>query len=470
MLTIRHRDIIEREPHIVLGPLYLIAQLNRDGISVDFRDYQLCNYEELFTLDSFLSFCNNPSKIIGISVMANLLHFAILAAKALKERYPDRVIILGGVGPYGVEEKILTRFPFIDIIAYGEGERNISALVSALHYNRDLSEIKGIYYRMDGKIIKNPPSERITELDKMGLPAYYAIDYRKYSGCNIITSRGCPYLCSFCSVAPIWGRCPQFRRPESIVKEMVFLNREYGVELFLFQDEFFVNSRDRVIEFCRLLKASGLKNIMWKAFARINLTDERVLKEMGKAGCIEIRYGIESGSNKVLSRIKKGFTIEEAAGVVSKAIKFIPRVDTFFIWGFPFETIKDFYSTIFQMIHFRLIGTRVLPSLLCYLPQTDIYIEYKNIAKFEFYPYLLPEYMITGHELFDNGRLMVIEKYRDYYKFINEHPDIFTGFFQIDIENNILPKFELLKKHGFYSPSEVADAKTESCGAHSPRI
>ena len=471
MLVIKYVDSIERERHITLGPLYLASDLLKNGISVDFKDYQLYPGEDIFSIDNFLKFIGEPAKIVGISCMANLLHFAILCARAIKERYPDRKIILGGVGPFGVEERILKRFDWIDFIVYGEASENVIELIRAIYEQGDFSRIKGIYFRRDGEVIKTEPQPRKLDLDSAGLPAYQLIEYKSYEGHNMITSRGCPYKCTFCSVAPIWGRSPAFRTPENVVNEMVYLNREFGVRLFLFQDEFFLNSKERVIAFCENLRKSGMQNIYYKIFARVDLIDREVLRALAKTGCVEIRFGIESGSDDMLKRLKKGFTVEQANRSVSEALKYIPRVDTFFIWGFPFESMKDFSRTLFQMISYRMIGARILPSLICYLPQTDVYKELVGSHNFEFYGDILPEFVITGQEVCEGGRLRVTDEYKSQFDFIKSHPDIFTGFFQIDLENNILPKFNLLIKHGFYQNTLSAkNGERESCGGHSPRV
>ena len=115
MLLIRYGEETDRERHVPLGCLYLTRSLEDAGFSVDFRDYQLCGAEDPFDKAEFLNFLEDPAPLVGLSCMANLLPFTILAARELKARYPDRVIILGGVGPKAVEDKILSRFPWIDI-------------------------------------------------------------------------------------------------------------------------------------------------------------------------------------------------------------------------------------------------------------------------------------------------------------------------------------------------------------------
>ena len=120
MLFMRYGEQIERERHVPLGCLYLTAALERAGFTVDFRDYQLSEADDPFDVETFLAFVADPAPVVGLSCMANLLPFTLLAAQALKERYLDRKIILGGVGTKAVEDKVLNRFPWIDVIARGE--------------------------------------------------------------------------------------------------------------------------------------------------------------------------------------------------------------------------------------------------------------------------------------------------------------------------------------------------------------
>jgi radical SAM superfamily enzyme YgiQ (UPF0313 family) len=404
--------------------------------------------------------------------MANLLPFTILAAKALKAQYPDRTVILGGVGPKAVEDKILSRFPWIDIIARGEGELTGPALLAALHSNGDLSAVAGVSYRENGSVRHTPDRERIQDIDTIPFPAYGRIDLVRYEGYGMMTSRGCPSPCTFCSVAPVWDNRSYSRSPKSIVEEMKLLRQEASVDLFLFQDEFFVSGKKHVLAFCNELERSGLA-VQWKAFGRVNLTDGEMMKAMADCGCVELRFGIESGSEEILRRIKKGFTAEEAVEVISKAVGIFPRVDAFYIWGFPFETLGDFHQTLFQMVSFRMMGARILPSLLSFLPQTEIYREQPHESGLEFCPYLLPEFIFTGHEVLRGATIELPEKHRTYFDLVIENPDIFPGFFLSDVEGNVLPKLNLLREFGFYPQPEEhksADPSTESCGAHSPKV
>jgi len=485
MLFMRYGEEIERELHVPLGCLYLTRALEDAGFTVDFRDYQTCPTDDPFDLEAFLDFVKDPAPVIGLSCMANLLPFTLLAFEALRTRYPDRTLVLGGVGSKSVEDAILTRFPWLDVICRGESERSGVQLLAALGNGADLSDVPGISYRSNGSVRHNADALRIQDLDSIPFPAFEKIDLKAYAGYGMMTSRGCPYPCTFCSVAPVWNLESYSRSPANIVAEMAQLNREAGVDLFLFQDEFFVSGKRHVMEFCRELTRSGL-GVEWKAFGRVNLMDEEMMRAMADSGCVELRFGIESGSDRVLERIKKGFTSAQSLELIPKAVDLLPRVDAFYVWGFPFETMEDFNQSLFQMISFRMMGARILPSLLCLLPQTEIYKEWAPKTGLEFCPHLFPEFIFTGHEVCRGGSVELPKKHGRYFELILANPDIFPGFFHIDLKGNVEPKLRLLQEVGFYPvpegevlPDRVAGRgdfraaelpNAESCGAHSPRI
>ncbi len=469
MLFLRFGEEIEREAHVPLGCLYLTRALTDAGFAVDFRDYQMCESDDPFDMEVFLAFAADPAPIIGLSCMANLLPFTLQALKALRERYPDATLVLGGVGSKCVEAKILERFPSVDVICRGEGERTGPDLLAALRNGDDLAAIDGISYRANGQVRHNPDRARIGSLDDIAFPAFERIDLSRYAGYGMMTSRGCPYPCTFCSVAPVWNLESYSRTPASIVEEMRFLHETAGVEMFLFQDEFFVSSRQHVVDFCDELQRSGL-DIKWKAFGRVNLVDEAMMQQMADCGCLELRFGVECGSDRMLEKVKKGFTAAEVLDVIPKAIPIFPRVDVFYIWGFPFETMDDFHQTLFQMVSFRAMGARILPSLLSLLPQTEIYRQLQGCANLEFCPYLLPEFVFTGQEVYRDGVIELPDRHRNTFDLIQANADIFPGFFHVDVAGNVLPKLRMLQKFGFYpgGDSSPVEADPESCGAHSP--
>jgi radical SAM superfamily enzyme YgiQ (UPF0313 family) len=455
LLYIRLEGRIDYETHPPLGLLYLTAVLEQNGYCVDFVDYQILPRikpgDDPFDLDTALAWIGDTAGVVGFSCMANLLPFTLLVAQRFKQRHPEKIVLLGGVGPFGVESLILERFPWIDIVARGEAERTLPLLLKALPDAKQLAQVPGIFLRQpDGSIHYTGKPERILDLDALPLPAYHHLDMAAYDAFGMISSRGCPYACRFCSVAPVWDRRTTYRGHDSILAEIRLLHETYGVQTVLFQDEFFYSSEAKILDFCDRLQASGL-GVRWKCYGRVNLVSERAMRRMAETGCIQLRFGIESGSDRVLQRVVKGFRFSEALGAVTQALNIFPSVETFFIWGFPFEEMDDFYETALQMARFRQMGVTVLPSLLSLLPQTEIYREFRQGrygGGLTLAPELVPIYVVTGHEVVDTWNA-VPERYRPYYDFIGAHEEIFPGFFLFDHETNVRPKHKALREMGF---------------------
>ena len=471
MLFLRYYDEVEKELHVPLGCLYLTRALEDAGLEVDFRDYQLNTFDDPFDPERICEFLEDSADLVGVSVMANLLPFTLQALRVFAERNPQKTIVLGGVGPTAVQKKILQRFPWIDAVAHGEGDRMIVRLVEAFRRGEGFAQVPNLYWRADdGSIVVNEAMPRITDLDRIPFPAWHRIQLEQYEGYGVMSSRGCPYPCTFCSVAPVWGKTTYRRSNANILAEMTELKRRAGVDLFLFQDEFFVCTPPEVISFCQELERSGL-GVDWKAFGRVNLSSPEMMRRMADTGCLELRFGIESGSDAVLEQTKKGFSTEQAVRIVSEGVRIFDRVDAFYVWGFPYETMEDFQQSMFQMISFRMMGARILPSLLCFLPQTEIFEEWGDDgAALEFCRDLFPEYMLTGHEVCRTARVEIDPRHAPFFDFIEQNPDIFPGFFHWDLEGNVRPKLRVLQEMGFYPADNEELGATDSCGAHSPRV
>ena len=476
MLYVRYVDRVEQEVHLPLGLLHVARSLEQaGGFEVDFRDFQLWQDDDPFSGGSMARFLEGSAEVLFVSCMANLLPFTLLALEHFARENPHTTVVLGGVGPAGVERQVLALCPWIHVIGVGEGERSAPLLARALARggrSADLAEVPGVAWRDGEQLRVNAPAPRIEDLDAMAMPAYHLVDLARYKGINMLSSRGCPFPCTFCSVAPIWGHQPQLRGADSIAAEMQYLHQQRGAELFLFQDEFFVSSARRVQQLCaRLLELPFSPR--WKAFGRIDLTDVPTMEAMAEAGCVEIRYGVESGCDAVLQRTRKGFSADRALEVLSVATGIFPGVDAFYMWGFPFESADDFNATLLHMLSARAMGVRILPSLLSLLPRTALYEQLPDKLVLQFFPELFPEYMLTGHETCVDGRVVIDPRHQAIYRLIRDHPEIFPGFYHVDVEHNVLPKYRLLQKFGFYSAqgrTELlgSEVEVECCGAHSP--
>jgi radical SAM superfamily enzyme YgiQ (UPF0313 family) len=183
----------------------------------------------------------------------------------------------------------------------------------------------------------------------------------------------------------------------------------------------------------------------------VDLVDEELLSAMAAAGCIDLRFGIESGSDGVLGQVRKGLKGPATIDAVSKACEIIDEVHLFYIWGFPFETMDDFHETLFQMVSFRMMGAEIVPLLFCRLPQTELCDG--DLEGLELAPDLMCESLTSGVEVFHHSHIEIRPAQRAVFDLIREHRDVFPGFFHRDLDTRIRPKLRELQELGFYPAS-----------------
>lgn len=360
-----------------LGPLYIAAVLEREGYRIDFRDYAVKSYWDLNT-SGFLSELNDCANVIGLSCTSDLLPFVIGAVRELKLRHPGKTIILGGPGPTGVAREILESFPYVDIVVVGEGEMTIVEVMECLSNGTraDLRLVRGICYRDGEEVIVTPERERIRDLDQLPLPLYDCVEMEDFPLINIVFSRGCPYKCTFCDVAPVWKHRNYRRSIDGVISELKYLTRKYGKRKFEFTDETFVLKPSETMAFCERLSREQI-GIEWACSGRINLSAEGLLSQMASSGCEALFYGVESGSDYVLEGVRKDFSADEVIEVIGKTLKHMHAVASF-IWGFPFETKDDFLKTILLMVYLSQIGVDTRFSRLTPFALSPLYKEYKG--------------------------------------------------------------------------------------------
>ena len=269
-----------------------------------------------------------------------------------------------------------------------------------------------------------------------------------------MTSRGCPYPCTFCSVAPVWNLESYSRSPKNIVDEMEFLHRQAGVQLFLFQDEFFVSGKSQVVEFCREL-ASRRLNVEWKAFGRVNLVDPEMMAPWptpAVSSCVSASNRARTASCSGSQGLYAAQTLE----VVPRAIEFFPARGRLLRLGFPFRDDGGFPTNALPNGLIPYAGcAHPAQSALALAADGDLSRICGAGRQLEFCPYLFPEFVFTGHEVCHGGRIELPERYREYFDLILHNPDIFPGFFHIDLAGNVLPKLAQLRQFGFYPEAEA---------------
>ncbi|MFH0979307.1 MAG: radical SAM protein [Candidatus Woesearchaeota archaeon] len=296
--------------------------------------------------------------LVGFSLMTTMLKDALLLASILKKSNPKVRVVFGGPHPTVMPEETL-REGCVDAVVIGEGEQTWLDLVNSAG---DFSKVKGLWFKSSGSIVKNPKREFIPDLDKLPFPDLQLVDLPSYfdhwfqldsvgknlRGVNIISSRGCPYKCSFCqpTLTTLFGQRIRKRSPENIVAELRHWKRLLGINAFMFQDDTLIFDKDWVSRICDKLIESNL-GLVFGANARANLVDYDIFALLKKAGLRKVFMGIESGSQRVLDEVyDKGITLRQ----VKKAVKVFNslgiKVQGYFMIGAPSETLEEIKQTI----------------------------------------------------------------------------------------------------------------------------
>ena len=331
-----------------LGLAYIAAVLEKSGYEVQIIDAKVESLSQDEILKRVLSF--NPC-IVGLSAST----FDFCTAKELaKEIKPlgDYTVLIGGPHVSALPEETMQEGCF-DYGVLGEGEQTMLQLanVFAKGNEKDITDIKGLIFHNGSKIVRTLAQPYIGDLDTLPFPARHLLPdigkynyrcYKKLPVATVITTRGCPYQCTFCDRA-VFGNRFRMRSTSNIVDEIEMLVDTYGVREVNVIDDVFGIMPDRVIEFCRELIARKLK-IVWTCLSRVDHVSLDMLKIMKKAGCWQIAYGIESGNRRILDNINKNVTAE----TTETAIKWTKiagiHVLGFLMIGLPGEnesSIKD---------------------------------------------------------------------------------------------------------------------------------
>lgn len=305
-----------------LGLLYLASTVRKHGYQVEVIDGVVEG--EGAVLDRISTF---KPDIIGIPCLTPCRHYSLELANKAKQLVPHAIIVLGNAHATIMGHQIIAHYPFVDVVVLGEGEMTFLEIVKG----KPFQDIKGIIYRSQDKVVKTRPRAPIENLNELPFPAWDMLKFDRYPAVHqdrgivngidlaatpqitISTTRGCHGKCSFCSNWWIWRKY-RSRSAENVVAEIELLVTNYGIRHFLIVDDAFLYDRETVLSFCHLIQEKHLK-IAFEAAARADSVgngkvDMEVLTRLREAGCYEIHFGIESGSQQILDRIGKGIDVE----------------------------------------------------------------------------------------------------------------------------------------------------------------
>lgn len=307
-----------------------------------------------FHKDDWISYVRNEIKnfdcdLIGISCLSFNYHQALEVASVLKENF-DIKIIFGGIHSILSPEQVIEN-EVVDIVCTGEGEHILKDL---LDNNINCENIKGIWYKENGKVIKNPKRRLIENLDELPFPDWDDFELEKYFDVNVhglpvMASRGCPYNCTFCAAHALRkateGRWVRIRSVDSVIEEVTIMIEKYydrGLKIFMFEDNTFTVSRDFVINFCKRYKELGFhKKVLWSVATRADRLTEEIVKEMKEAGCFEIGIGVESADDYIRNVVyKKGISMEQIMNAIKWIRKYELQLHIPIIIGSPYDTVE----------------------------------------------------------------------------------------------------------------------------------
>jgi anaerobic magnesium-protoporphyrin IX monomethyl ester cyclase len=326
-----------------------------------------------------------------IQFQPDLIGFSMLTTQALRTLELQSQIraalknvrtCAGGIHPTALPEWTLRTFGF-DFVVIGEGEVTFPEAVDALSSGRDLSKIDGLARLVDGEIKYAPARALITNLDSIPIPDREIIDFTRYlrppgnirgkflkRATSIITSRGCPFGCIFCSSHALFGREVRRRSIPNVMHEIEHLIKIYKIDGLWFLDDTLVESKEWLLELCNGLKATGL---VWGCQAHVKRADEEIFKRMKESGCQQLEFGVESGSKRMLKRLRKGSDPDEIRRAFRICSKLGLRTLANFMIGIPDETEDDAMASLALAKEIK--PDHVVVTFTTPLPGSDLYEE-----------------------------------------------------------------------------------------------
>jgi anaerobic magnesium-protoporphyrin IX monomethyl ester cyclase len=346
---LEERASTEDVEHPPIGLWYVAAAAKAAG-----HDVTVCDWHSLG---------RSPAKVeaalremapdaLGFSVLMANRHGALDIARRAKALLPNAVTVFGGPAPTFMWDSFLTRHPQVDYVIRGEGELPFVALLERLASgDPERADLPALAWRRDGKPTANPCPPPVEDLDSLPDPAEH------FSFRHVVLSRGCPGKCTFCGSPRFWGGRVRSHSPEYFVTQMQRLVEQGATHLYV-SDDTFTADKQRVRRVCELIAERGLK-VEWNAISRVDAVDQETLTLMRRAGCIQVSFGVESGSDKVRRLLNKRFTAGQAEAAFAAAHRAGLLARAYFIYGTPKDSeasIRDNLALIRRLkplvVHF----------------------------------------------------------------------------------------------------------------------
>ena len=331
-----------------LGIMYVAAHAEKHtNHQVEILDTQV---EQLSHLQIEQEISRRKPDIVGISVLTFGLIDSMLTARSAKKAGRDIKVVMGGPHVSIYPEETIT-FPEVDYIVRGEGEVTFTELLQNIDDKNRLRNISGLVFKDNGGIVNTGLRDFIKDLDALPYPARHLTPYQKYRSLlakesyitTMITSRGCPFQCTYCN-RPYMGKSCRTRSANNVLDEMEECLKMGINEIAIYDDTFTVN-RQRTLDICDGILSRGLK-IRWDMRTRVDVINKELLTRLKEAGCERIHYGIEAGTPEILKALKKGTTLEQIRNAIRWSKEAGISTLAYFMLGSPGETREQIIETI----------------------------------------------------------------------------------------------------------------------------
>lgn len=368
-----------------LGIAYMAGVLQENHIDVEILD---ASAEDMDFKDVEKELLKRKPDLVALTALTPTIGRALETAQVVKETLPDSIVVMGGYHPtFNFIETLEDEN--VDIVIRGEGEYIMLNLVQALENQSSLHDVKGIIFedKNSKEIVVNPEAPLIQDLDELPFPALNLLPMKKYRLLDMdthmttmITTRGCPMQCSFCSSAAMHGKKIRERSVENIVDEIEYLKTNYDIDTIAFMDDTFTLKKRKVMAICDEILKRNIE-IMWGCTSRVDTLDEKLLKKMKEAGCITIFIGVESADQQQLDNMCKNTTIAKIENAFKIAHKLKIRTIASVALGMPGDT-KEIMNKTVKFVH-KLKPNYAIYSLATPYPGTRFYKEAfeKNLIK-----------------------------------------------------------------------------------------
>jgi len=370
---------LEESPVPPLSLSYLASVLDQEGIEVKILDFLVTQYHPKKLRRELEDY---RPQLVGATCVTLNYPIARRMLKACKAFDPYIFTVIGGPHVTFTPEETLLQSPWIDAVVIGEGERTLVELVRAVEEDKDIHQVPGIAFADGGMVVKTPPQARIENLDQLPLPARELLPMARYRAlgtpCTVITSRGCPFSCIFCSGRRMFGPKVRFRSPGLVVDEIEKLQRDFGLAKINIVDDTFTLNHHHTRAVCEEMLRRNLK-MKWSAFARVDRISEDLAQLMNRAGCEWVLFGVESADEGILKTIRKGITLDGVQRGVKIAAAAGINVFNSFILGLPGESWDTaLKSMAFGDELYHKYGAKYGFHMLSPLPGTEVYERAKD--------------------------------------------------------------------------------------------